>query len=248
MTEQARVRQPATRPGGMMNPRNPFVRDARLQGQREPLAGLVTGFVVAVATLVLFGVLAEDVATHEAIVFDGQANTALHRFATPILDVVMNTATLLGSAYVLGPLVLLVLIALLVTRRKRTAAFLAVAAVGGALLDEVLKLTFQRARPGLPWAAPLHTYSFPSGHSMSSLVCYLALALVVWRVFGRQWGVLAVVFAALLVLTIGISRMYLGVHYFSDVLGEFAAGTCWVSGVATAIGGWQRHFTQQQGT
>lgn len=111
MTEQARVRQPATRRGGMMNPRNPFVRDARPQGQREPLAGLVTGFVVAVATLVLFGVLAEDVATHEAIVFDGQANTALHRFATPTLDVVMNTATLLGSSYVLGPLVLLVLIA-----------------------------------------------------------------------------------------------------------------------------------------
>ncbi len=198
------------------------------------------GFVVAVAMLALFGLLAEDVVTHESIILDSQANNALHQFANPTLDTLMNTASFLGSAYVLIPLILAVVVALLVAHRKRTAIFLAVAAVGGALLDEVLKTIFQRARPVLPWATKLPTYSFPSGHSMSSLVCYLALALVVWRVFGRRWGTVAFVFASLLVLTIGISRIYLGVHYFSDVIGGYAAGTCWVSGAATATAGWRR--------
>lgn len=203
------------------------------------LVVLITGFVVALVMLALFGLLAEDVTTHEAIVLDARANLALHRHATPALDLVMNAASFLGSSLVLFPLVLGVTLALLLARRERTAAFLAVVSVGGAALDWALKLAFHRPRPALPWAAVLDTFSFPSGHAMESLVCYLGLALVVWCVFGRQWGIIAIVLASLLVLLIGISRIYLGVHYFSDVVGGYAAGMCWVSGVATATAGWR---------
>jgi len=240
MTEHITTRQPDTRPVAGDSTRDEFARITTPQKPSERLAVLIAGFLVAVGMLALFGVLAEDVATRQAIVLDAQANSALHHYANSNLDTAMNTASLVGSVYVLVPLVLLVVIALIVTRRKRTATFLAVAAVGGALLDEVLKQSFARARPDLPWATKLTTYGFPSGHSMESLVCYLALALVVWRVFGRRWGTLAVVLASLLVLTIGISRIYLGAHYFSDVVGGYAAGTFWVSGAATATAGWRR--------
>ena len=243
MTEHITTRHLDTRPGAGNPTREEFTRTTTPQKPFERLAVLIAGFLVAVGMLVLFSVLAEDVATHQAIVLDNQANSALHQYTNPNFDTAMNTASLVGSAYVLVPLVLLVVIALIVTRRKRTATFLAVAAVGGALLNEVLKQSFARARPNLPWATKLTTYSFPSGHSMESLVCYIALALVVWRVFGRRWGAFAVVLASLLVLTIGISRIYLGAHYFSDVVGGYAAGTFWVSGAATATAG-RRRFPQ----
>lgn len=192
------------------------------------------GFALMLATLALFGLLAEDVVEHEPIPLDASANGALHRSATPALDAVMNVITTLGTTPVLAVIVLAAVVALLRVRRVREAVFLAVVSVGSSALTELLKRAFVRPRPALPWAMPIASYSFPSGHALGSLACYGALALVVWRVWGRRWGTVAVGGAALLALAIGLSRVYLGVHYVSDVIGGYAAATCWVSGAATA--------------
>lgn len=106
-----------------------------------------------------------------------------------------------------------------------TAVLLAGAGVG------IAKLYFQRVRPAGPWAL-VHEpgYSFPSGHSASSVLLYGMCAYLLWRLTRRWWvGVLAPVIAAVLVLGTGYSRVYLGAHYPSDVLAGFISGAIWLS-------------------
>ena len=118
---------------------------------------------------------------------------------------------------------------LLVARRWREATFAGVSLGGSALLNMATKQFFQRDRPAL-WEsiAPEHTFSFPSGHAMGSATLAMVVVLLCWHTRFR-WP--AVVLAALFALTVGASRIYLGVHYPSDILGGWAAGIAWVSGV-----------------
>lgn len=212
----------------------------------ERLGVLMLGFTVAVATLGVFGFLAEDVYEHEAIRLDAQANTTLHGYATPRFDALMEAASFIGSAPVLLALLLGAVIWLWLAHHPREAVFLAVALGGGAALNTVLKAVFQRPRPALPWSVANPTYSFPSGHSMSSLVFFLGVALVVWVLAGPRWGGVAFALASVIVLTIGVSRIYLGYHYFSDVIGGYSAGLCWLSATALAFEG--RHYRPRQQT
>jgi undecaprenyl-diphosphatase len=128
---------------------------------------------------------------------------------------------------------------LLASRRQWTllAGWLA-AFVGGGLLDEILKVVIRRPRP--PYAtAFLHHYSwsFPSGHAMVSLIAYgmLAYLLVVLWTNRRSTRISIVLGAALLIVAIGLSRLYLGVHYFSDVVGGYAAGVLWLSACISGL-------------
>ena len=98
-----------------------------------------------------------------------------------------------------------------------------------------MKLVFQRPRPQLPWAQTPLDYSFPSGHTMNGLVFYLAVALVLWVVLGPRVGVVATAAATVLAVLIGISRIYLGAHYFTDVAAGFLAGLAWLLVVSSAF-------------
>jgi undecaprenyl-diphosphatase len=91
-----------------------------------------------------------------------------------------------------------------------------------------MKLFFERPRPQLAWSHVLPDYSFPSGHTMNSVAFYGALAIVVWSISGRRWGIATLIAAAVLSTLIGISRIYLGYHYFTDVLGGVLAGVSWL--------------------
>jgi membrane-associated phospholipid phosphatase len=119
---------------------------------------------------------------------------------------------------------------------------LLVVGVGGAeLLDVILKLIFARPRPSLPDPLlALTSYSFPSGHAMGSMAFYGLLAyLAIQRLSTWRWRVAVVIAMVFLILLIGFSRMYLGVHYLSDVLAGYAAGFAWlvitITGVETII-------------
>lgn len=102
---------------------------------------------------------------------------------------------------------------------------------GGAVLNRLLKGLFSRPRPVFEHPLLLETsYSFPSGHAMEALIAYGFLAYLAVLALGNWQARVGVVFgAALLVVLIGFSRMYLGVHYFSDVVAGYAAGGVWLS-------------------
>jgi undecaprenyl-diphosphatase len=145
------------------------------------------------------------------------------------LPEVARDLTALGSTVVLTLLILLVMTALAFRRRYRTALFIVGATIGGALLSISLKSVFGRERPTVvPHLMVETSLSFPSGHSMLSSVVYFtlgaALAATVKRRREKTFFVLA---AAFLSFVVGVSRVYMGVHYPTDVLAGWAAGTAW---------------------
>ena len=193
------------------------------------------GFVTLFACLLAFGRIAEEIHRQEAIALDAVVTPMLHGWATPALDQVMWAITTIGSTAVVAPLFIALDLVLLRVRRRREALFLAVAILGSVLLNASMKLVFQRPRPQLPWAQTPLDYSFPSGHTMNGLVFYLAVALVLWVVLGPRIGVIATAAATVLAVLIGISRIYLGAHYFTDVAAGFLAGLAWLLVVSTAF-------------
>lgn len=149
----------------------------------------------------------------------------------------------LGSLGVLVLITLGVLGYLLLARRLRTALFTAVAVLGGMLLSLALKTGFERPRPDLvPHETIVYTTSFPSSHAMMSTVVYLTLAALLSRA-QPQWQLKAylLLMAMLLTVLVGISRVYLGVHWPSDVLAGWTAGAAWAALCWLAMRAMQRH-------
>jgi len=235
--------------GGLVRPHRGGVSEARLPAAatRGPLrtrAGtpartasltVVGGFFALLACLVVLGSLAESVRDKEALAMDAFATPFLHGLASPGLDQLMNAATFMGSNFAIPPLFALAVILLAWLHRLREALFLAIASAGSLVLNEVMKLIFQRPRPQLDWAQVLPDYSFPSGHAMNSVAFYVALAVVLWRVRGRRIGLASLAIGIVLSVFIGVSRIYLGYHYLTDVVGGVLAGTIWLLIVAAAF-------------
>ncbi len=181
-----------------------------------------------------FAALAEDVYTHEGIGWDLPIQTFVHSYATPLLDTFFTVIATLGFG---GVIVVDVLIGLwLMYRRVWGDAIFWVAAVGGAeLLNLALKQFFHRLRPDL-WSSPGRAsgYSFPSGHAMASMALVAALVVLLWP---SRWRWPALLLGGLFVILVGLSRIYLGVHFPSDVVAGWAASLAWVTGVSLAMYG-----------
>jgi undecaprenyl-diphosphatase len=202
---------------------------------KRGVAQLGIGFCIALAAMLFFAFLADRIYNQEAFALDTFANPFLHSIASPTLDLVMNAITTLGAVQGVG-VALIVAIALLLYRNLRAEALFLLVAIGGSVaLNGTLKLVVERPRPPLPWAHVLPDYSFPSGHSMNSFVFYLAIAIIVWVTFGRRAGAIAVAVGLLIAFAVGFSRVYLGYHYPSDVIGGYAAGLAWLFIVALAF-------------
>ncbi len=200
---------------------------------------LTVGFVISVAGLWLFGGITEDVIHHDPLTqFDVTLFNWVHARATTAGYAIANAISLLGSPVTL--IILALGVGLLLAARRQwilLAGWLA-AFAGGGLLDAVLKLVIRRPRP--PYAAAfLHhsSWGFPSGHAMGSLIGYgmLAYVLALLWIHRRSAQISVVLGAALLVVAIGLSRLYLGVHYFSDVVGGYAAGVLWLSACISGL-------------
>jgi undecaprenyl-diphosphatase len=195
----------------------------------------VVGFIVLLGCLLGFGALAEAIRTNEQIALDATASPLLHAMASPGLDAVMNVATFLGSTFVITPCFLAAILLLVRGRRAGSALFLVLVTVGSLLLNELMKLAFHRPRPQLPWSHIQPDFSFPSGHTMHSMAFYVALAVIAWSLWGRRRGAVALAMSLALTTLIGISRIYLGYHYLTDVLGGALAGLGWVLVVLAAF-------------
>ncbi|WP_376095474.1 phosphatase PAP2 family protein [Roseomonas sp. CCTCC AB2023176] len=183
-----------------------------------------------------FAWIAEEVAEGDTRAFDRAILLGLRNPADlsdpigpPWLEEMARDVTALGSHVVLIGLVAGVVGYLLLSGRRRTGVFIALAIGSGALLSSVLKIGFARPRPDLvPHAVEVYTASFPSGHAMLSALVYLTLGALMMRVEPRRrtkaW---LLGYAAVVTAMVGASRVYLGVHWPTDVLAGWCAGAGW---------------------
>jgi membrane-associated phospholipid phosphatase len=196
---------------------------------RELGLTLAGGLLILAVSVWAFAAIADEMADGETAYDQSLANW-LHAHATRPLTEFFEAVTTLGNGIVLAG-VTAIAAYLLVRRGTRTEALLMVIAFAGAeILSYSLKLGFRRDRPFFtdPLAAE-NTYSFPSGHSTVSLAVYGALSVVLARRVGGRARLACLAAAAVLISLIGFSRLYLGVHFLTDVLAGFAAGTAWLA-------------------
>lgn len=195
--------------------------------------GLIVGLICAIGGAGLFVWLADEVMASVTQALDARIEHFFHVHANPTLHQIMVTISIIASGP--GDAVLLTIagIYFLWRRYKMTSiAMMILAAVGESGLNELLKRLFHRVRP-----EPIYYhlgYSFPSGHAMSSMVVYGALAYLVAGGVPQKWRIVVWATAMLMILLVGFSRIYLGAHYFSDVLGGYLAGAIWLWGCITA--------------
>ncbi|MCD7097006.1 phosphatase PAP2 family protein [Stenotrophomonas sp. MMGLT7] len=189
-------------------------------------------FVGVLAPLAVFAALGDEVHEFEDLFFDEPVLWRMRQLASPGWDGFFAVASKIGYEGVIPADIAIVLL-LLLWRRWRESLFAGVAFVGSALLNMGSKQFFQRDRPSL-WdsIAPEHTFSFPSGHAMGSMTLAATVVLLGWH---TRWRWAIVLAAAFFVAAVGLSRLYLGVHYPSDILGGWCAGLAWVTGVYLVI-------------
>ena len=197
-------------------------------------AVVLTSLAAAVAALALFTWISGEMLEGDTAHFDAAVRNAVHGFASPTVTAVMRFITEMGSP---GLAVIAVIsVGLFLARGwKRAAGWILVSLAGATVLSVALKYGFHRPRPVPFFGAVPHSYSFPSGHSLFSFCFYGVLAgLITARVRSLWLRVLVWGSAAVLVFAIGLSRIYLGVHYPSDVVAGYLAATVWVSSLVVA--------------
>ncbi len=196
---------------------------------------LAAGIAASIGSLVLFAWLAGRIATGEGLPFDAMVRGWVHAHSSAPLTTVMRAMSFLGEVPVLIILSAgAVWVLTEIVRWPRAALLFVVAMLGGLILDASLKGFFHRARPEAFFGTALpHSYSFPSGHALYS-VCFWGVlaALAAYRIRGRGARVGIWAAAASIAGLTGYSRIYLGVHYPSDVVGGYAAAVVWVATLA----------------
>lgn len=186
---------------------------------------------LGVCLLLLFGLanLAEEVLEQEAFAFDETILLWINQFANPVLDQLMLTVTRLGDPNIVVPLTCIGVVWLWWRWRWRIAAIFAITCIGGAVLSTGFKILFGKERPEL-WSQLITetSYSFPSGHALGSMVLYgFSAFLLAQRFQPQKWLIYGV--AVLLIGSIGFSRIYLGVHWPTDVVAGYSIGFLWLS-------------------
>ncbi|MCF4969323.1 phosphatase PAP2 family protein [Nostoc sp. CMAA1605] len=158
---------------------------------------------------------------------------AIHQTAQPQLDTIAVILTKLGSVWTIAPILTLLGIFLLFRKKWRSLTFLIITGLGNAIINHAAKVLLHRIRPHL-WdsLAPEFSYAFPSGHAMSSLTLVAILLILTWD---TSWRWLTLFGGGLFILTIAWTRLYLGVHFPSDIIAGWMFATAWVVAVNLII-------------
>ncbi len=227
----------------------PAPREMAVQAEARRRFGVRTALLFAgvLVAAVLFGILLLLVRDHSAPVDRLDTSVADHfnsvALAHPGFTGAMKTVSNLG-----GPLAWWIILApvaagLLVRRRFRLAAFVAVTAIGSSLLNTLVKAAVGRARPRFnDPVAHAAGQSFPSGHAQAVTVGVGVLLAVFLPVIAPRWRAVAVALGVLWILLVGFSRIALGVHYLFDVIGAYLVGGVWLAGLATVFRAWRREL------
>jgi len=210
------------------------------QSYRRGFLGLhlVAGLIIFVTMTFTLGEISEDISNREPLtVADAQFSIWLHSHTLPLLTSAMFVVTSLGSSVFVSCIAVVFVLYLIWRRRLYWLAAFVSSVYGGMLLNKILKYVFERQRPHFD--DPLLTltsYSFPSGHTMTATVLYGVLAAYFFTTTQDWRRRVAIVFvASFLILLVGFSRIYLGAHYLSDVLGAMAEGLAWLSFCLTMV-------------
>jgi undecaprenyl-diphosphatase len=199
---------------------------------------LTMGVLLLIGALWLFGGIAEDVVTGDPLtVTDKHVAEWFHQRATPGLTAAMQIITDFASPLWVTCVAVIIGLGLCWKRCWYRLLALVLVIPGGMALLPLLKMAFHRHRPSFPDAFSIFQgYSFPSGHTMAATLLYGLLAVFAVLTFDtwrpRAWAVLG---AVVMILLVGFSRVYLGAHYFSDVLGAVVAGLAWLVLSLTAV-------------
>ena len=206
-------------------------------------AFLVAGIVIAATGTILFGKFAQTVMQGSTQSFDEAVLRWMARQHTPVMDAFMLEITSLGTGMVVLTIVGIAALFLALTRHKYSALLLLVATGGGLVLNSALKSFFDRPRPQVfDWGTHAATSSFPSGHAMSAAIVYSTVAYLAARLHKQVWARwITLVVAAVIIVLICASRMYLGVHYPSDVIAGATIGLAWAAFCMATLEAVQRY-------
>lgn len=194
---------------------------------------LLAVFVALLLPLWGFAEIAEDLHAGAVIPFDEPILRWLHSLASPALDDFFRLVTDLGYLYGVVPADVVLVVLLFAARQLRAGTFAALALAGSGVLNVLVKGVFTRERPSL-WEsiAPEVTWSFPSGHAMGSATLAAVVIALAWH---TRWRWPACIAMTAFVILVGLSRMYLGVHYPSDILAGWAAASAWTVACFLAV-------------
>jgi len=185
----------------------------------------------AIGALLFFAWLTDEVLDGETRHFDQVTRDGVHQFASPLLTATMRGISFVGSTLFLTIATIAMFVWFMSRRWRRDAWLFGITMLGAAILNTTLKLTFRRPRPEpfFNLLAP-ESYSFPSGHSLASFCFFGALATILTaRINNTRINILTWLISGVIVVLIGLSRIYLGVHYTTDVLAGFAAALIWIA-------------------
>ena len=207
---------------------------------------VLAGATLAIAGTVAFTHVANWVSEGETQQFDERVLRWLGANRTTILDGVIVEVTMLGTGTVVMVMVAVAGLFLWLTRHRYSAVLLLVATLGGIVLNNVLKLAFSRPRPQVvEWGTHAMSSSFPSGHAMSAAIVYGTVAYLAARLQKQWWArALTLLVALVLIVLIAFSRLYLGVHYPSDVLAGAVIGLAWAGFCMATLEIVQRYATR----
>lgn len=197
---------------------------------------------MAAVLLWAFGFVADEVIEGDTAAFD-TAVTSFFRDAGNLndpwgpvwLEEAVRDVTAMGSFTILGFLLIVTVLFLVLSGKLRTAVFVAASVIAGTIVSTGLKVAFDRPRPDVEAVTRVFTASFPSGHATVSAVVYLTLGLLLAEsTLDRRLKVFFITLGVFMTLAVGISRVYLGVHYPTDVLAGWSLGAacalvCWVA-------------------
>ena len=197
---------------------------------------IVAGFALAALALYVFGWLVTGPFRGSAAPFDTNVRYAMRQIQSPMWTTLFLAVTKLGSTIYLTMIGLAAGLIFIGYRWFRSLLVLIVAMIGQAALHHGCKLLFARPRPPALISYPaVESYSFPSGHAVASLALYFAIAWIVTGHVENPTIKIAIwIVTAVLVFLIGMSRVYIGVHYPTDVLAGFVAALIWMAGVMAA--------------
>ncbi len=203
---------------------------AKQSSTRRRIRQILFWGLVFLPSLLVFLTLADEVAEREAINWDSSVALQLNAIKWPAFDWIMKAASLIGGAMPMTAFTLVLALWFYLRWRRSRAVFLLAVMVGATLINVTFKAIWQRPRPSLFTPFVLEPgFSFPSGHSTSSVGFAVALIVLAWK---TRWRWLAVVFGTFFFVTVGVSRVYLGAHYPSDVIAAWAVTLIWVALVA----------------